>query len=255
MKDRRGFTLMELLVVAAIIAVLIALLLPSLSKARSTARRTVCAANLRQLGTAAAAYLDMNDGHYWRYYTDQTTPDVGRQWWFGFEPNGPGAAGATDRPLDKLRSPLGPYTANLANLIQCPDFPYGDGLYFPKFDQHAASYGYNIQFLGPAGGQTATRQTFASRSASVFLFADAVQFDFGATFNEGHYMLYTAGAASPSGYAHFRHWQGQSPYAQILFLDAHVDGEVFAPPASRPVAGMPTGNLYAPDGSKTIYGF
>jgi prepilin-type N-terminal cleavage/methylation domain-containing protein len=255
MKDRRGFTLIELLVVVAVIAVLIALLLPGLGKARATTRRTVCAANLRQLGIATAAYLDMNDGHYWRYYCDQPAPDAGRQWWFGFEPGGPAAAGATHRPLDKSRSPLGPYTANLANLMQCPEFPYGDAAYFPKFDQHAASYGYNIQFLGPAGGSTATRQTFAPRAASVFLFADAVQFDFGATFNEGHYLLCTPGAASPSGYANFRHWQGRSPWAQILFLDAHVDGETFAAPGFRPVAGMPTGNLYGNDGSKSIYGF
>jgi len=255
MKTRRGFTLIELLVVAAIIAVLVALLLPSLGKARAVARRTVCAGNLRQLGIAASAYLDSGDGHYWRYYCDQTLPVPGRQWWFGFELNGPAAAGTTNRPLDKSQSPLGPYTANLANLLQCPDFPYYDGGYFPKFNQHAASYGYNIQFLGPAAGPTATRRTFATRAAGVFLFADAVQFDFGATFNEGHYLLYTAGAASPSGYAHFRHVFSGAPSAQILFLDGHVDGQPFAPPACRPVAGMPTGNLRAADGSKGIYGF
>lgn len=251
----RAFTLIELLVVVAIIAVLIAILLPSLGKARSTTRRTICAANLRQIGIAASAYLDMNDGRYWRYYSDQIAPDAGRLWWFGFEPNGPAAAGTTNRPLDKSRSPLGPYTANLANLLQCPEFPYGDGLYFQKFDPRAASYGYNIQFLGPAAGSTATRQTFASRAADVFLFADAVQFDFGTTFNEGHYMLYTAGASSPSGYAHFRHTHNRSPSAQILFLDGHVDAQPFAPPACRPVAGMPTANLRAPDGGKSIYGF
>ena len=87
------------------------------------------------------------------------------------------------------------------------------------------------------------------------MFADAVQFDFGSTFNEGHYMLYTAGAASPSGYAHFRHIYAGAPYAQVLFLDGHVEGEAFAPPACRPVAGMPTGNLYGADGGKSIYGF
>jgi prepilin-type processing-associated H-X9-DG protein len=150
---------------------------------------------------------------------------------------------------------LGPFTANLANLLQCPDFPYSDGQFFPKFNQHAASYGYNIQFLGPAAGATATRQKFAQRGAGVFLFADAVQFDFGTTFNEGHYLVYTAGAATPSGYAHFRHGTPANPTAQLLFLDGHVDGQTFSPPGFRPVAGMPTANLCAADGGKSVYGF
>lgn len=49
---RRGFTLMELLVVSAIIAILAAILFPVFAQAREKARQTICVSNLRQLGLA-----------------------------------------------------------------------------------------------------------------------------------------------------------------------------------------------------------
>lgn len=55
-RRRGGFSLIELLVVAAMVALLTSFLLPTLKLVKESAREAVCAAHMQQLGLAAAAY-------------------------------------------------------------------------------------------------------------------------------------------------------------------------------------------------------
>lgn len=54
--QRRGFTLIEVLIVITIIAIIAALLFPVFSAAREKARQASCASNMRQLGMAFLMY-------------------------------------------------------------------------------------------------------------------------------------------------------------------------------------------------------
>jgi len=89
-RDRRGFTLVELLVVIGIIALLISVLLPALNKARRAAKSTQCLSNLRQMGTAYQLYLSQNRGHLPYYIWHDDPPNIGdrndfiwRGYWIG----------------------------------------------------------------------------------------------------------------------------------------------------------------------------
>lgn len=77
---RTRFSLVELLVVAAVIAMLTALLLPALGKARETAKRITCVNSEKQLGLALGMYT--NDHADW--YPHFIAPATGNHclnWW------------------------------------------------------------------------------------------------------------------------------------------------------------------------------
>jgi len=77
---RRGFTLMELLVVMAIIAVLVAMLIPGINRAREHARSTQCRSNLRNLQVAVMSHATDSGGNLPRAWSFEIYDVWGERW-------------------------------------------------------------------------------------------------------------------------------------------------------------------------------
>ncbi|MBC8481397.1 MAG: prepilin-type N-terminal cleavage/methylation domain-containing protein [Planctomycetes bacterium] len=60
-KDKKAFTLVELLVVISIIALLMAIMMPALNVVKDRAKALVCKSNLKQMGLGVEMYLTNND--------------------------------------------------------------------------------------------------------------------------------------------------------------------------------------------------
>ncbi len=250
-----GLTLIELLVVIAIIAVLLAVLLPSLSGVRAAGRSAVCLSQQRQLGLALAGYATEHEGGLVEY----ATPAAGGvTWWFGYEPGGPGSG--QNRPLEPDLSPLAPYLGGtVMEGLACPDFPWGDPRYYPKFSYSSAHFGYNGGLDWPFPPSHAAQTLDAVRRLdATFAFADAVHMDGLVKDANGKPRFYEPHLVSHrrpgklTGMAHFRH----AARANVVYLDGHA--------AARPtatgqtfdlIADDPVGNLDDNDGPGTIYGF
>jgi len=129
LQQRRGFTLVELLVVIGIIAVLIAILLPAIGRARRSAVTLQCSSNMRQLGLALEMYLGQNKQRF--PFTAGTT--TGKRWFEVFDTH-------------KIKYPsLGcPSSTEYNVLTQTVSFPYSYNTALGRGDWVSSGYAYGI---------------------------------------------------------------------------------------------------------------
>ena len=173
---RRGFSLVELLVVVAVVSMLMAVLLPSLSRARDHACRVKCAANLHQLGVAFHMYAADYNGQAMPLSYFSEWPMT---YWYAREAGAGKVDPAGGFVWPYLRSDL-----RDDGVYECPAQPSGtvDVLQGPS-GQVTTTYGYNGYFLAPKstpgwasqiGGRPWQNVDSLKNPQRVFVFADTM---------------------------------------------------------------------------------
>jgi prepilin-type N-terminal cleavage/methylation domain-containing protein/prepilin-type processing-associated H-X9-DG protein len=213
---RRGFTLVELLVVIGIIALLISILLPALSKARENANRLACLSNLKQLGNAMVFYLNDNKGYF------PFTPKIGGAPAYGHEDEdaiwwqpslrqriGEGGLGRY----------LGLQPTNY-NVLICPSDD-AQAHYYPQAVPYIFSYSINYQING--NGPRAVRKIIQVKQSSekVLMYEEDEQ-----TIDDGNAQL----------------WSPASNWQYVDLLAIHHDKS-----ARRELPDSPTGSKPLPN--------
>jgi prepilin-type N-terminal cleavage/methylation domain-containing protein/prepilin-type processing-associated H-X9-DG protein len=146
MRNSRGFSLTEVLVVVSTVSVLMAISMPVMNKARAHARAIVCRSNLRQLVLANMGYANENDGF---------CVPAAEDYWLTIGPlqggyhRWHGVRDGNDKPFDPLKGPLADYLAD-GEVKECPtrvDFTKNQpGII--NFERGCGGYGYNMAYIG-----------------------------------------------------------------------------------------------------------
>lgn len=203
---RRGFTLVELLVVIAVVALLLGILLPALSGARQRAKAVACLSGLRQIGLASQAYAMENGDRLPR--SRHSALSVGQLPW------GRALVSQLDVGGD------GAWAALFNGLYRCASDPRRELTQWSYAQSVYPELTAGETKLTPAGGAVWPRRSMIERPSATVLYAD-----YAGAASTDHVMahFWYVGAASDD-VAKVRHL-GRANYAMV---DGHAETLAFA---------------------------
>ena len=219
---RRGFTLVELLVVIGIISVLIAILMPGLTAARRHAQTVQCGAHLRSIGQAMQSYANEHKGR------------IPRDYWYGLEYIQGHILWAEafgkylGHPLPEVRDlsanrdrTLGPEFARIG-VYQCPAFPdERQPLDYVSNAWHAGSVGVSAPLINVVRMPSSGRIIYLA-DGNARLPVDS--FGIHDVFDVSHLPMIGTQPQFSSRVLNDRRHGGR---INLLFLDGHVDTRPF----------------------------
>ena len=193
---RAAFTLIELLVVIAIIAILAALLTPAVRQARESANASLCAYNLRKIGTALHGYLRDHDEITPPYNIHKTGTKIVRlpdgvryrDWAISWLYTSWGKSGPYFGGVRDGNGFLAPYLDTYENsehgIVGCPSITTGqpgfgthNGTVFPHYSEYLRSLALNLDVTNyyqtnppprPQGGKGRPMDDFDRPTSYVF---------------------------------------------------------------------------------------
>ncbi len=211
---KRGFTLIEMLVVIAIIGLLSALIMPAVSGALTKAKKINCISNLRQVGISLTGYLVDHHGKY---------PICAHSDFRG------GPEGMVEHLQEYL--PFSTLMDNAGNPTSWVDPKYTCPLYYQKNRSYGnragyGSYAYRHAFQGnvsapspsPARlGGWGPDSLIGDKTAGVWSIFHWQPSQYGIVWDNGWI------DSSPNTTAHdYDGIPGHAPWFHVLFVDSHV---------------------------------
>jgi len=219
---KKGFTLIELMVVIAIISMLASMLLPALSSAREMGKRASCMNNMKQLGILFMLYGQDNDGYLppWEY-ADSAWYEISP----GFFSNGCGLLGSySPRRLGTKGFSQGIWKCPSVNVPAATQTNfYGD-----DFVNGVITYGVNNMHVCRKVSVSHTpflvKQSQIKRPSSILLLTDECN---GEWHNTGHGCNHCPLCVDWDTTTYSRPASWHHGGCNVLFVDGHVEHWIY----------------------------